>query len=94
VEGIIMRAVDELQALQDERKVNYGTLGLVFLVFSFCSMNYAWVVMRYHILQKVDPEKAEAIAQFLLKLSSLGLGEAAFTFILDDPAGNSFVENP
>jgi len=26
VEGIIMRALDELQALQDERKVNLGTL--------------------------------------------------------------------
>jgi len=26
VEGIIMRAVDELQALQDERKVNLGHL--------------------------------------------------------------------
>ncbi|GJN23236.1 hypothetical protein PR202_gb10868 [Eleusine coracana subsp. coracana] len=63
VEGIIMRAVDELQALQDERK-------------------------------KVDPQKAEAIDQFLLKLRSLGSGEAAFTFILDDPAGNSFIENP
>ncbi|GJM96700.1 hypothetical protein PR202_ga13562 [Eleusine coracana subsp. coracana] len=62
VEGIIMRAVDELQALQDERK-------------------------------KVDPQKAEAIDQFLLKLRSLGSGEAAFTFILDDPAGNSFIEN-
>ncbi|CAL4919207.1 unnamed protein product [Urochloa decumbens] len=63
VEGIIMRAADELQALQDERK-------------------------------KVDPQKAEAIDQFLLKLRSLGSGEAAFTFILDDPAGNSFIENP
>uniref|UniRef100_A0A0E0LVU2 Zinc finger ZPR1-type domain-containing protein n=1 Tax=Oryza punctata TaxID=4537 RepID=A0A0E0LVU2_ORYPU len=63
VEGIIMRAVDELQALQDERK-------------------------------KVDPQKAEAIDQFLAKLRSLGLGEAAFTFVLDDPAGNSFIENP
>ncbi|WVZ78050.1 hypothetical protein U9M48_025822 [Paspalum notatum var. saurae] len=63
VEGIIMRAVDELQALQDERK-------------------------------KVDPQKAEAIDQFLLKLKSLGSGQAAFTFILDDPAGNSFIENP
>ncbi|CAD6207824.1 unnamed protein product [Miscanthus lutarioriparius] len=47
MEGIIMRAVDELQALQDERK-----------------------------------------------LRSLGSGEAAFTFILDDPKGNSFIENP
>ncbi|KAF8709849.1 hypothetical protein HU200_029562 [Digitaria exilis] len=63
VEGIIMRAVDELKALQDERK-------------------------------KVDPQKAEAIDQFLVKLRSLGSGEAAFTFILDDPAGNSFIENP
>ncbi|RLN42624.1 hypothetical protein C2845_PM01G27500 [Panicum miliaceum] len=63
VEGIIMRAVDELQALQDERK-------------------------------KVDPQMAESIDQFCLKLRSLGSGEAAFTFILDDPAGNSFIENP
>ncbi|VAH62060.1 unnamed protein product [Triticum turgidum subsp. durum] len=63
VEGTIMRAVEELQALQDERK-------------------------------KVDPQKAEAIDQFLVKLRSLGSGEAAFTFVLDDPAGNSFIENP
>ncbi|XP_044976480.1 zinc finger protein ZPR1 homolog isoform X2 [Hordeum vulgare subsp. vulgare] len=63
VEGIIMRAVEELQALQDERK-------------------------------KADPQKAEAIDQFLMKLRSLGSGEAAFTFVLDDPAGNSFIENP
>uniref|UniRef100_A0A8R7TP57 Zinc finger ZPR1-type domain-containing protein n=1 Tax=Triticum urartu TaxID=4572 RepID=A0A8R7TP57_TRIUA len=63
VEGSIMRAVSELQALQDERK-------------------------------KVDPQKAEAIEQFLVKLRSLGSGEAAFTFILDDASGNSFIENP
>lgn len=63
VEGCIMRAVDELQALQDERK-------------------------------KVDPQKAEAIDKFLVKLKSLGSGEVAFTFILDDPSGNSFIENP
>jgi C4-type Zn-finger protein len=42
----------------------------------------------------VDPQKAEAIDQFLLKLRSLGSGEAAFTFILDDSSGNSFIENP
>jgi C4-type Zn-finger protein len=47
--------------------------------------------MRYHILQKVDLEKAEVIDQFLLKLGSLGLGEVAFTFILDDPAGNTAI---
>lgn len=37
---------------------------------------------------------AEAIDQFLLKLRSVASGEATFTFILDDPAGNSFIENP
>ncbi|KAM0874523.1 hypothetical protein ACQ4PT_037360 [Festuca glaucescens] len=63
VEGSIMRAISELQELQDERK-------------------------------KVDPQKAEAIDQFLVKLRCLGSGEAAFTFILDDPSGNSFIENP
>nr|XP_029117735.1 zinc finger protein zpr1 isoform X2 [Elaeis guineensis] len=63
VEGILVRAVDELQALQEERK-------------------------------KLDPATAEAIDQFLIKLKSLASGNAAFTFILDDPAGNSFIENP
>ncbi|XP_020976764.1 zinc finger protein ZPR1 [Arachis ipaensis] len=60
---ILMRAADELQALQEERR-------------------------------KVSPETAEAIDQFLVKLRACATGESAFTFILDDPAGNSFVENP
>ncbi|XP_050228426.1 uncharacterized protein LOC126677705 [Mercurialis annua] len=63
VEGILVRAADELQALQPERK-------------------------------KVDPKTAEAIDQFLFKLRSCAAGETSFTFILDDPAGNSFIENP
>lgn len=63
VEGILLRAAEELQTLQDERK-------------------------------KVDPETAEAIDQFLMKLRSYAAGESPFTFILDDPAGNSFVDNP
>ncbi|KAF5747989.1 zinc finger protein ZPR1-like [Tripterygium wilfordii] len=62
VEGILVRAADELQALQEERK-------------------------------KVDPQTAEAIDQFLLKLRSCATGNSSFTFILDDPAGNSFIEN-
>ncbi|XP_045791093.1 zinc finger protein ZPR1-like [Trifolium pratense] len=63
VEGILMRAADDLQALQEERK-------------------------------KVAPETAEAIDQFLVKLRACAAGESSFTFILDDPAGNSFIENP
>uniref|UniRef100_A0A2P2L4N7 Zinc finger ZPR1-type domain-containing protein n=1 Tax=Rhizophora mucronata TaxID=61149 RepID=A0A2P2L4N7_RHIMU len=63
VEGILVRAADELQALQEERK-------------------------------KVDPQTAEAIDKFLLKLRACASGDLSFTFILDDPAGNSFIENP
>ncbi|KAJ1443265.1 Zinc finger, ZPR1-type [Sesbania bispinosa] len=62
VEGILMRAADELQALQEERR-------------------------------KVAPETAEAIDQFLVKLRACATGESSFMFILDDPAGNSFIEN-
>ncbi|KAK1319716.1 hypothetical protein QJS10_CPB04g01917 [Acorus calamus] len=63
VEGTLLRAAEELQALQEERK-------------------------------KLDPKTAEAIDQFLIKLKSCASGDMSFTFILDDPAGNSFVENP
>lgn len=63
VEGILTRAADELQALQEERK-------------------------------KVDPLTAEAIDNFLLKLKACAAGASSFTLILDDPAGNSFIENP
>jgi len=44
--------------------------------------------------QKVDPKTAEAIDQFLSKLRACAKAETSFTFILDDPAGNSFIENP
>ncbi|KAF3674588.1 putative cathepsin B-like [Capsicum annuum] len=63
IEGILVRAADGLEALQDERK-------------------------------KVDPQVAEAIDQFLIKLRACASGDSFFTFILDDPAGNSFIENP
>ncbi|XP_052298250.1 uncharacterized protein LOC102629443 isoform X2 [Citrus sinensis] len=62
VEGILVRAADELEALQEERK-------------------------------KLDPQTAEAIDQFLLKLRACAKGDSTFTFVLDDPAGNSFIEN-
>ncbi|CAA3017111.1 zinc finger ZPR1-like isoform X1 [Olea europaea subsp. europaea] len=63
VEGILLRAADELEALQEERK-------------------------------KVDPQTAEAIDQFMMKLRACATGDSSFAFILDDPAGNSFIENP
>ncbi|CAL5366804.1 unnamed protein product [Camellia sinensis] len=63
VEGILLRAADEIEALQEERK-------------------------------KVDPQSTEAIDWFLPKLRACAKGESSFTIILDDPAGNSFIENP
>ncbi|CAM8924484.1 unnamed protein product [Rhodiola kirilowii] len=44
--------------------------------------------------KKVDPKTAEAIDEFVLKLKACATGELPFTFILDDPAGNSYIENP
>ena len=44
--------------------------------------------------KKVDPQTAEANDQFLLKLRARATGESPFIFILDDPTGNSFIENP
>lgn len=86
-----MRAVEELQALQDERKVNLWACMLSYLI-SIESPSDMFIIFLE--LQKADPQKADAIDQFLIKLRSLGSGEAAFTFVLDDPAGNSFIENP
>eukprot|EP00250_Pteridium_aquilinum_P017721 c23752_g3_i2 orf=68-1510(+) len=63
VEGVLLRAAEEIGSLQEERK-------------------------------KVDPSQAEALDCFLAKLRSYAAGENSFTFIISDPAGNSFIENP
>ncbi|OAE33112.1 hypothetical protein AXG93_862s1040 [Marchantia polymorpha subsp. ruderalis] len=63
VEGVLMRAAEELAALQEERR-------------------------------RVDPKMAEALDAFLVKLKECSTGNQAFTFIIDDPSGNSFIENP
>ncbi|XP_013911295.1 PREDICTED: zinc finger protein ZPR1 [Thamnophis sirtalis] len=42
----------------------------------------------------MDTEVAGKIDEFISKLKGLKEAESAFTFILDDPSGNSFVENP
>ncbi|PON74455.1 Zinc finger, ZPR1-type [Trema orientale] len=48
---------------------------------------------RGSLSTKVDPQTAEAIDQFLLKLKACAIGVSPFTFIQDDPVGNSFIEN-
>ncbi|KAL2634270.1 hypothetical protein R1flu_005749 [Riccia fluitans] len=63
VEGVLLRAAEELEALQEERR-------------------------------RVDPKMAEALDAFLVKLKECAAAERNYTFIIDDPAGNSFIENP
>uniref|UniRef100_A0ABM5EQN7 Zinc finger protein ZPR1 n=1 Tax=Pogona vitticeps TaxID=103695 RepID=A0ABM5EQN7_9SAUR len=44
--------------------------------------------------QESDANVAKKIDEFISKLKHLKEVESPFTFILDDPSGNSFVENP
>lgn len=41
-----------------------------------------------------DPSTAKLIDDFLTKLDACQLGERDFTVVVDDPAGNSYVESP
>ncbi|XP_029288679.1 zinc finger protein ZPR1 [Cottoperca gobio] len=41
-----------------------------------------------------NPEVAEQIAEFIQKLMKLKEIESEFTLVIEDPSGNSFVENP
>lgn len=40
------------------------------------------------------PENIQKISSFVGRLEQLKLGNEEFTFVLDDPTGNSFIENP
>ena len=44
--------------------------------------------------KEICPELAEQIDKFCSRLDDLLLVEKQFTFILEDPTGNSFIENP
>jgi hypothetical protein len=45
--------------------------------------------------QKIDPEGAEKVAKFIERAREFVEGRHfPFTVIVDDPAGNSFVQNP
>ena len=41
-----------------------------------------------------QPETAQAIDAFLDKLDKCTSGQQTFQFVLDDPAGNSYIESP
>nr|BAK02748.1 predicted protein [Hordeum vulgare subsp. vulgare] len=44
--------------------------------------------------RKIDPETTAKIDAFLQRLERCANGEEEFTIIIDDPAGNSYLENP
>jgi zinc finger protein len=44
--------------------------------------------------QAVDPLNAAKVEEFIVKLNNLKLLKSPFVIIIDDPTGNSFVENP
>lgn len=46
------------------------------------------------VRRATDPEVAEKIDQFIQKLKKLKEVEDEFTLVIEDPSGNSFVENP
>lgn len=46
------------------------------------------------VRRAADPEVADKIDEFILKLKKLKEVENEFTLVIDDPSGNSFVENP
>lgn len=46
------------------------------------------------VRRATDPEVAEKIDEFIQKLRKLKEVESEFTLVIEDPSGNSFVENP
>ncbi|XP_031157900.1 zinc finger protein ZPR1 [Sander lucioperca] len=46
------------------------------------------------VRRATDPEVAEKIDEFIQKLRQLKEVESEFTLVIEDPSGNSFVENP
>lgn len=46
------------------------------------------------VRRATDPQVAEKIDEFIQKLKKLKQVESEFTLVIEDPSGNSFVENP
>eukprot|EP01119_Soliformovum_irregulare_P009856 TRINITY_DN2372_c0_g1_i1.p1 TRINITY_DN2372_c0_g1~~TRINITY_DN2372_c0_g1_i1.p1 ORF type:complete len:488 (+),score=147.16 TRINITY_DN2372_c0_g1_i1:97-1464(+) len=44
--------------------------------------------------REIDPETTKRIDEFLERLDKCRQGDMPFTVVLDDPAGNSYIENP
>uniref|UniRef100_A0A8C7CEW3 Zinc finger protein ZPR1 n=1 Tax=Oncorhynchus kisutch TaxID=8019 RepID=A0A8C7CEW3_ONCKI len=58
------------------------------------SLNFLLIWITIFTFQETAPEVAVKISEFIDKLKKLKEGESGFTLVIDDPSGNSFVENP
>uniref|UniRef100_A0A8C7CB26 ZPR1 zinc finger n=1 Tax=Oncorhynchus kisutch TaxID=8019 RepID=A0A8C7CB26_ONCKI len=60
------------------------------------SLNFLliWITIFTFQAYETAPEVAVKISEFIDKLKKLKEGESGFTLVIDDPSGNSFVENP
>lgn len=70
----------------------HGVCGVNF--FNLAWIGFSKIFFSLYHLQKVDSQTADAIDAFLMKLDACAQGEQAFTFVVDDPSGNSYIENP
>uniref|UniRef100_A0A673YWJ1 Zinc finger protein ZPR1 n=1 Tax=Salmo trutta TaxID=8032 RepID=A0A673YWJ1_SALTR len=58
------------------------------------SLKFLLIWKTIFTFQETAPEVAVKISEFIDKLKKLKEGESGFTLVIDDPSGNSFVENP
>ena len=77
IEGLLSQAIDGLSNQQPQRKAS--------TCWNACSADAQ--------LQIVDPEVAEKIDAFIVRLQGCLNGTTPFTFVLSDPTGNSHIEN-
>nr|CAG4634805.1 EOG090X06TU [Alona affinis] len=68
--------------------------GEITTVEGILSRSIAGLEQEQPVRKIVDPESAEKIDAFIKVLLDLKNLKRSFTIILDDPSGNSFVENP
>lgn len=68
--------------------------GDITTVEGILSRTLAGLEQEQPVRKHMEPEAYEKIKKFVVRIKSLLLMETDFKLILDDPSGNSFIENP
>ncbi|KAL2912308.1 nucleolar zinc-finger protein [Polyrhizophydium stewartii] len=93
IEGLLQSAIEGLSQNQDERKVGRARLFALHGGHLSCS-----ILLRTDpsnsIDQEAQPEVYAKIQEIIGELQVYVDGTRPFTMVLDDPAGNSYIENP